>query len=321
MNPFEVLGVNHKSSAKDIDSAYRELAKKYHPDVNPDNPEAEKKFKEVQKAYELLNKKSSNNINFRTRKPPPDFIFGFDIFSNSSYKGRNIQAQVEIELSEVLTGCNKNINYKVNTVCKNCNKGFTDFLNCEQCDGRGHVRVGDGPFDIRTTCYSCMGRGKIGIKKCEKCKGQGNSEVQYKTINIDIPVGIESGMHLVFAGLGEESLNGGIHGDLIVVVKVKDHDSFKREGANLITEAPISYAQLCLGCELQVPSLTNEILLLKIPEECSLNTKFRIKGKGLFFRGKIGDLIVNLKLKTIKNITQEHKNVLLSLLNLENSVK
>jgi len=316
VNPFEILGVDNKATPSDIDKAYRDLAKKYHPDVNED-PEAEKKFKEVQKAYELLNKKSSNNINFRTRHPPPDFGFSFDFFSNSVYRGRNIQIQTEIELSDVLTGCEKIINYKNNVICKDCNRGFTDFLSCEQCNGTGQIHLSNGPFLLNTVCNKCTGRGKIGIKKCEKCKGNGSLESEEKVVNINIPQGIESGMQLIFSGFGEESINGGINGDLIVTVVVKEHQLFKRQDSNIIIEVPVSYTQLCLGCELEVPCITKEIVIVKIPKNCQINSKFKVKGKGIFSRGRIGDMIVSLKLEIPKNINPAYKEVILKLSEME----
>lgn len=317
MNPFEVLGINHNATSKDIDSAYKELVKKYHPDLNPDDPEgAAKKFKEVQKAYELLNKTGSNNINFKTRRPPAS-DFGFEFFSNSIYRGRNVQVKTEIELTDVLTGCEKTIKYKNTNICKDCNRGFTDFLNCEQCNGTGQFNMSNGAFVISTMCSRCVGRGKIGIKKCNKCDGQGSTETEEKAINISIPPGVESGMQLIFSGHGEESLNGGINGDLIVTIFVKDHFLFKREDANLLAEVPISYTQLCLGGELKIPCITGEIAIVKIPEKSQVNTKFRVRGKGVFFKGKIGDMIISLKLDIPKDINQEYKNVLLKLSEME----
>lgn len=319
MNPFEILGVNHNSTSKEIDAAYKELAKKYHPDLNPDDPNASQKFKEVQKAYELLNKSKHSSPsfdNFRTRRPPAA-DFGFDFFSNSIYRGRNIQVQTEIELSEVLTGCDKVIKYHNTIICKECNKGFTDFLNCEQCGGSGQFHISNGAFVISTMCNKCMGRGKIGIKQCEKCNGQGKIETEEKSININIPPGAESGMQIIFSGHGEESLNGGINGDLVVLIIVKDHILFKREDADITASVPISYTQLCLGCELKVPCLTGEVATVKIPENTQINTKFRIKNKGIFHKGKIGDMIISFKLDIPKDINQEYKDVLLKLSEME----
>jgi len=314
VNPFEVLGIDRSSSPKDIDKAYKELAKKYHPDVCED-PDAEEKFKEIQSAYELLSNKSSNNMHFRSRPTPPDF--GFEFFSHSVYKGRNIQQQVEIELKDVLTGCEKLISYKSSTICKDCDRGYVDFLNCEQCGGTGQMQLLNGPFLIATSCNKCQGRGKIGIKKCEKCKGIGELGSEEKFVNITIPQGIESGMQLIFPGHGEESINGGIKGDLILVVFVKEHALYKREDANLIIEVPVSYTQLCLGCDLDVPCITGEMVTIKIPDKCQVGSKFKVKGRGIFSRGRIGDMIVCLKLEIPKNINKEYKEVLLKLSEME----
>lgn len=307
MNPFELLGVNHKSTPKEIDQAYRNLAKKYHPDINSD-PEAGKKFKEIQKAYELLNKKSSSGMNFRTRKPE-HYSFDFDIFSSSVYKGRNVQVHIEIELPEVLTGCEKTITYKKNIPCK-CNKGFTDFLNCEQCEGKGSIQISNAPFFIKTMCNLCAGQGKIGIKKCQDCKGVGSLDGDEVSIKVAVPPGVENKTQLVFAGQGEESLNGGINGDLIVTISIKEHLFFKREGPNITLEIPVSYSQLCLGFNINLPCITKEVVSLNIPKGTQPNTKFKIRGRGVLYKGRIGDMIISLRLEVPKKIDESYENFL-----------
>jgi len=323
MNPYEILGLEKASATpEEIKKAYRDAAKKYHPDLNPNNAEAEKKFKEVQSAYELLTKKPNHGMNFRNRNSPDmgfDFSMG-DMFSNSVFKGRTLQTKVEIELVEVLTGCEKTITLKKNKKCGSCSgEGFTDSISCEHCAGKGSTQTFNPPFVMNIQCGVCNGLGKINIKKCDVCSGTGSDSFEEKSFKFNIPPGMENNSQLVFSGEGEESLKGGINGDLVVFVFVKEDPIFERDGHNITIEVPVCYTQLVFGCDLVVPSLTDEKINIKVPAGCQSYTKFRVRSKGVPFRGRIGDMVVSLKLETPKDIIDEdYKNLLLKLVDYEN---
>lgn len=325
MNPYEILGLNNSCSIEDIEKAYRDHAKKYHPDLNQDNPDAEKTFKKVQSAYELLKRIKTNgndggeSFKFRSRSGFNDFDFGInEFFSKSLFKGRNIQIKVEISLSEVLSGCNKKVIVKRRIPCTICSgQGFSDFINCEDCSGEGFVQINQPPFVVKRGCSSCGGTGRINVKKCSFCSGLGYSSHEDKDVNIKIPPGIENGAQLVFSGEGEPSLKSGKHGDLIVIISVKSNPFFKREGPNINLEVPVSYTQLLFGADIVVPCITDERIILKVPAFCSPTARFKIRGKGLPYKGSIGDMIISLKLEVPKEINDEYKQCLESLASLE----
>ena len=325
MNPYEVLGVSNSASFDEIEEAYRDLVKKTHPDRNQEDPEASKKFKEVQNAYELLKKLRSSGsssfegMRFRSRPGHSDFETNVnDFFSKSAFKGRNIQSRVEVSLSEVLSGCTKDITIKKRVVCLDCSgHGFSDFVSCEECNGEGVVVINQSPFNLNRPCGFCGGTGRINVKKCSSCSGRGYSSHEEKTIKVEVPPGVEHGSQIILQGHGERSLKGGKDGDLIVLVTIKSDSLFKREGSQLSLEVPVSYTQLVLGCELTVPCVTGEMILLKIPPHTQTSTKFRVRGKGVPYRGSVGDMIVTLKLDVPKELTQDHKDCLESLSFLE----
>ncbi len=326
MDPYKILGLDKSSTINDINKAYRECAKKYHPDVNRDNPEAANTFKEIQKSYEILSdtKKrqsyDSGGMNFRSRAAHNSgFEFSMDeIFSNSVFRGKNLQEKIEIDLVDVLNGCEKEITFKKSNRCKTCSgNGFSEFLKCEQCNGNGFVQVSEAPFVLRQSCGYCSGLGKINTIKCDTCKGKGSESFEEKTVKCKIPPGIEHMAQIVFSGEGDESLRGGRNGDLLVFIFIRESPIFKREGPNVFIEIPVSYSQLALGGDIITPCVSNEKVFIKVPAGCQAHTKFRVKGKGMPARGSIGDMIVTLKLETPREINEEYKAALLKLSELE----
>lgn len=318
MNPYEILGLSQSATLEDIDRAYKELAKKHHPDLNPDSVDSSKKFKEVQSAYELLKKiKSSNSgfgegVRFRSRSGSNDFDVNVnDFFTNSLFKGRSIQSKVELTLTDVLSGCKKEVKVKKKVICSSCSgQGFSDFIRCEECDGKGSIQIKQPPFSLNRSCNFCGGEGRINVKKCQNCSGLGYSSYEEKIIRIEVPQGVEQGSHIVVAGEGEPSLRGGQNGDLVVLVSVKNDPLFKREGANITVDVPVSYTQLVLGCTIPVPCVSKEVVSLKVPPSTQPSTKFRLKGKGLPHKGDIGDMLVCLKLEVPKNLNDDYKTAL-----------
>jgi molecular chaperone DnaJ len=313
MNPYNALGVESNSTLDDIKKAYRDLVKKYHPDLNPDDIESAKRFKEIQHAYEILTGQSrrTNTERSSPKHNPFDFDFSADLFGSSTFKGKNVIVRLEIDLLESISGCKKFVKAKKRKRCDDCDgQGCTDFLICEQCSGNGFIQAPSVPFTIKQSCPNCAGLGKIKLKKCDKCAATGFSSYEEKDIEVEIPSGIQNNAQLSFAGDGEESVRGGRQGDLIIIVKVKDDPLFKREGSNLHIEVPVSYTQLALGCELLVPSIFKERLIVKIPQGCQPQTKFKVKGKGVLTKAHIGDMIVSLKLEIPRQTDDEYKSTL-----------
>lgn len=320
MNPYEVLGINSDSTIEEVEKAYRLLVKKYHPDLNQTDPNASKKFKEIQTSYELVKKlKKSNNpfegVRFNTKSGFNDFDINVnDFFSGSVFKGMNIQSKIELSLKEVLTGCKKELKIKRRSVCSTCSgQGFSDFVSCEGCKGTGVSEIRQPPFTLNRPCKFCDGSGKTNVRKCTSCSGKGYSSYEERNIEVTILPGVEHGSQIKLEGEGEISLKGGKSGDLIVLVSVKSDPLFKREGSHINLEVPVSYSQLVLGCDIIVPCITDEKIILKVPPSTQPSTKFRIKGKGLPYRGIIGDMVVFFKLEVPKEIDEKYKECIKSL--------
>lgn len=336
MNPYQVLGIEKSATEEEIKKSYKKLSRLHHPDVNPTDPDAVNRFKEVQTAYEILSdptKKSmydgGHSMQFRKRaKPQNPATAGFsfetvmeEFFGGSKFRGRNITVRIEIELKEVVTGCKKHVKLKKRKPCVGCRgNGYTEYKDCTVCHGEGFIKTFDTPFEVRHACKSCGGSGKYNVVKCGDCAGTGMLPGFYEDeLEVNIPPGIDSGMQLRFAGQGEESLKaGGQSGDTIVFILVKEHPVFTREGANILLEVPASYTQLALGGEVEVPTLTEGKFNIKVPAGTQSHTKFRIKGRGLpTIKGVIGDLIATLKTETPKQLSDEYKKILEQLAELE----
>lgn len=331
-NPYDVLGVPKTATIEEIKQAYRAGAKKYHPDMNPGNDNAVELFKEVQFAYEQIGdpvkraQYDSGHVNFRrgrssgftTSNPGPSPGFSFEevvseFFGGSKVKGRNITVRIEIELKDVLTGCKKYIKLKKRKPCESCRgEGIESFKTCNACTGTGFVQMFDAPFEMQHFCKSCKGTGKWDIVKCSDCAGTGLLPGFFESdLEVNVPPGIENGMQIRYNGQGEQATKaGGQTGDAIIFILVKEHSVFSRENQNLLIEVPVSYTQLVLGGEIEVPTLAEGIIKVKIPPGSQSNTKFRIKGRGLPYRQGIGDLIATVKVEIPKTPDLEYQEVL-----------
>jgi molecular chaperone DnaJ len=314
---YEILGVAKESTADDIKKAYRKLAIKYHPDKNPGNKEAEEKFKELGEAYEILsdeNKRASyDRFGHQAFNPggnggsgggfhDPFDIFreafgtggGFsDIFSEAfggeqgggtrQNRGSDLRYDLEITLEEAVRGCEKEISMRKYDTCDTCDgsgaAAGSKTVTCKTCHGAGQVSVSRGFFTMAQTCPTCRGAGKIIEKPCPKCHGEGRVEKSSK-IKIKIPVGVDTGSRLRSTGHGESGVRGGRAGDLYIVIHVKDHPIFQRDGENLYCEAPISFVKAALGGELAVPTLEGPAIV-KIPAGTQSGKVFRLRGKGI----------------------------------------
>lgn len=349
---YEVLGVSKGASDDEIKKAYRKTAKKYHPDLNPDNAEAEAKFKECNEAYEVLSdaQKKARYDQFGFAGVDPNYGagqgaggfgggFGFDgdidlgdIFSsffgggfgggrnpNAPQRGRDIQAGVSLTFEEAAKGCKKTIEVSRIMDCSDCAgsgaaKG-SSLTTCPECQGRGVINIQQrSPFGVMTTqktCSRCGGSGKIISTPCQKCNGKGKVRVK-KKIEINIPSGIDNNQIVNVRGYGNAGTNGGPAGDLKVVVNIKRHPYFTRDGYDVWVDRHISIVQATLGADITVPTLDGDTTL-HIPAGTQPNEIFTLKGnKGiqrLNSMGK-GDEHVRIIVNIPKSVTEEQKNLL-----------
>ena len=317
---YEVLGVSKGASDDEIKKAYRVLAKKYHPDVNPGDKEAEAKFKEANEAYAVLSdsEKRAKYDQFGHAAFDPsmgggsgfggfggfgggDFDFG-DIFSsffgggggssrssrNMPVEGDDVMARITISFDEAVFGCKKEISFARVEACPDCSatgaaKG-TKPETCESCHGTGRVTVQQqtilGYMQTQRACSACRGTGKIIKSPCKNCNGKGYIKVN-KKLEVTIPAGIDSMQRIILRGQGSAGRNGGSAGDLIIEVRVKEHPLFTRERNNVYCEIPISFSEAALGAEIDIPTLGGKTEKYKIPEGTQTGTSFTIKGRGI----------------------------------------
>lgn len=339
---YEVLGLSKGADEKEVKKAYRRMAMKFHPDRNPDDKEADGKFKEVNEAYEVLSDSQKKQAYDQFGHAGVDGQGGFggqgghgqgnfsdifgdvfgDIFGGSGQRGGRSNVQrgsdlkynMELTLEEAVRGIEKSIRVPSLTNCEPCSgsgakKGTTP-TTCSTCGGSGQVRMQQGFFAVQQTCPTCSGAGKIIKDPCTSCYGRGVKE-ETKTLNVKIPPGVDTGDRIRLSGEGEAGRNGGPAGDLYVEVHVKRHNIFERDDANLHCEVPISFAEAALGGELEVPTLDGRVKL-KIPAETQTGKLFRLRGKGVKpVRGhSVGDLLCRVVVETPVHLTSKQKELL-----------
>jgi molecular chaperone DnaJ len=339
---YEILGVNKDASADEIKKSYRKLAMKYHPDRNPDNAKAEEKFKEAKEAYEILSddQKRAAYDQYGHAGIDPSMgggggfsgaggfndafgdIFG-DIFGggrgqqrSNVYRGADLRYNMEISLEQAAKGTETKIRIPVMATCETCNgtgaKAGKSASTCSTCAGHGQVRMQQGFFSVQQTCPKCHGTGKTIAKadECPSCHGDGRTK-QHKTLSVKIPAGVDEGDRIRLSGEGEAGVNGGPTGDLYVVVHIKKHDMFERDGGNLHCEMPISFTTATLGGEIEVPTLGGSAKM-KVPAETQTGAVFRLRGKGIkpLRASEPGDIMVHVVVETPVKLTEKQKELL-----------
>jgi molecular chaperone DnaJ len=336
---YEVLGVAKDASADDIKRAYRRLALKYHPDRSPNDAEAEKKFKESAEAYEVLgdpDKRSKydrfghqglSDTGFHEFTNAEDIFEAFgDIFGGGMFgdlfgrrarrgprAGRDLRVQFELDLLEAARGCSKTFDITRLELCATCRgsgaKAGSQPVTCSYCGGRGQVLQSQGFFRISQTCPGCQGRGTQIKDPCTDCSG-GRVKAK-RTLQVEIPAGVDTGMRVRLRGEGEPGDNGAPRGDLYCYISVREHPLFHREGANLICQVPITFSQAALGADVDVPGLAGK-QRLSVPRGTQSGEVFRLRGQGMpdpNGRAK-GDLVVQVVIETPKKLTKRQEELL-----------
>lgn len=338
---YQVLGVDRKASEEELKKAYRKLAMQYHPDRNKDDPTAEAKFKEVSEAYDVLKDAQkraaydhygAEGVNMGAGGGGAGFS-GFggaftDIFEDmfgdmmnrggnrtGPQRGSDMQYTMEVTLEEAYAGVETTIKVPTHEACDKCEgSGATAGTNeeqCPACSGQGRMRMQQGFFTIERTCPTCNGAGRIIRDPCTKCSGQGRVRKE-KSLRVKIPAGIESGRRIRLAGEGEAGFRGGPSGDLYVLLAIKPHKLFKRDGANLYCRVPIPMTTAALGGDIEVPTIAGGRTKVKIPEGTQTGQQLRLKAKGMpvLRSDAVGDLFIDVQVETPMNLNRKQQDLL-----------
>ena len=339
---YEVLGCGRDAAEADIKKAYRRLAMKHHPDRNPDDADAEAKFKEAKEAYEVLTDKDKRSaydqfghagVEAGAGRPGGGFggadafgdifgdVFG-DIFGGGRrtrsqvFRGADLRYELDLGLEQAVAGDSVNIDVPTQVGCSRCDgngaEPGTSPTPCTACGGAGQVRVQQGFFSIQQACPACKGAGTTIQTPCKECAGRGRVR-KVKTLAVKVPAGVDSGDRIRLAGEGEAGRNGGPPGDLYVDIMVRVHPIFERDGQNLRCEVPISFAGAALGSSVEVPTLDGQVML-KIPPETQSGRVFRLRGKGVrsVRASGLGDLFCRVQVETPVKLTDEQQEMLQS---------
>ena len=344
---YEVLGVQKDVDAKALKKAYRKLAMEFHPDRNPDDPSAEDKFKEVSEAYEVLSdpeKRATydrfghaglSNAGYQPGFQDMNHIFSHfgDIFGDlfggrrggqrGPRRGADLELRLPIEFMEAVEGGSKEVEVPRHVGCETCDasgaRPGTDLVTCQTCAGRGEVVQQQMFLRIRTTCPDCRGQGKRIETPCDDCNGRGRVR-KVEALNVKWPGGVDTGTQIRNRGRGEAGDAGAPAGDLYVTLIVQPHPFFKREGADIFCQVPISYPQACLGAEIQVPTVGGEATL-KVPRGTPSGKVFKLAGMGVtpHNRRAAGDQHVQVVVEVPTKLSGEEEELIRKLAELQDS--
>jgi molecular chaperone DnaJ len=336
---YELLGVSRDADAEELKRAFRKQAMKFHPDRNPGDEEAEKRFKEVGEAYEVLKDEQKRaaydqygHAAFENGGGRGGFEFTgsfADVFDdlfgeilgggrrggNSASRGADLRYNLEITLEDAFAGTSAKIRVPTSIACETCHGSGAEAgsqpVNCRMCQGRGKVRAQQGFFTIERTCPTCHGAGRTIDKPCRACGGQGRQHKE-KTLSVTIPAGVEDGNRIRLAGEGEAGLRGGPPGDLYIFLSVAPHALFRREGHHIHCRVPISMATAALGGNIEVPALDGSRAKIAVPAGTQSGRQFRLKGKGMSVLNAAsrGDMYVQAMVETPVNLTKRQRELL-----------
>lgn len=339
---YELLGVERDASAADLKKAYRKLAMQYHPDRNPGDAEAEAKFKEVSQAYDVLSDDEKRraydqfgHAAFEGGAGAGGFDFGFgssfaDVFDDlfgefmggggrqrrgGATRGADMRYNLEISLEEAFHGTQAEIQIPTSEQCGECSgtgaEPGSQPVTCPTCQGHGKVRAQSGFFTIERTCPACQGAGRVIEKPCGSCGGQGRVEKD-KTLNVNVPAGVENGTRIRLSGEGEAGLRGGPSGDLYIFLSIAPHPVFRRDGAHIYCRVPIPMVTAALGGNIEVPTLDGGKVGVTVPEGTQTGRQFRLRGKGMpHMRGQgAGDMYIQTVVETPVNLSKAQKKLL-----------
>lgn len=345
---YEVLGIPNNASADEIKKAYRQLARKYHPDVNRDDPNTAEKFKEISDAYEVLSdpqkRAAYDRFGHSAFDPTRNVGFGFDDFGGAGFgdlfdlifgasggtrgrrrsgpqRGADREVRMQINFEDAVFGMEKDIEITRVEKCTTCNgngaQPGSEIKTCTTCGGSGQVRnvqnTPFGRFETARTCSRCNGEGRVIEKPCKDCRGTGQVRKAHK-INVRIPAGVDHGSRLRVQGEGEQGIQGGPPGDLYITIMIKPHDRFERDGYTLITQLEIDFVQAALGDKVEMDLLGGAKHILDIPEGTQPGDVITVKGKGIPYlqSHKFGDLKVLIKVTIPKKMNKRQKELLSS---------
>ncbi len=337
---YETLGVSRSADEKELKSAFRKLAMQYHPDRNPGDDEAERKFKEINEAYDALKDPQTRaaydqfgHAAFEGGGPGgpggfgPDFSSSMsDIFddlfgdfmgrrSSGRERGSDLRYNLEISLDDAYQGKTAQIRVPTSVGCETCGgsgaEPGTTPQSCTTCNGMGKVRASQGFFTIERTCPACQGRGQTITSPCHDCHGHGRVSKD-RTLSVNIPQGVEDGTRIRLSGEGEAGMRGGPAGDLYIFLSIGAHEFFQRDGADLFCTVPLAMGTAALGGDIEVPTVDGGRARVKIPEGTQSGRQFRLKSKGMpVLRSKQhGDLYIQVVVETPVNLSKKQKQLL-----------
>ncbi len=338
---YATLGVNRSADETELKSAYRKLAMKHHPDRNPGDAAAEKKFKELSEAYHVLGDKEKRSAYDQFGHAAFDgasggFPGGFDFHTSfadvfddlfgeftgtrrgrrgAGQRGADLRYNLEITLKEAFKGRQTTVKVPTSVSCESCkgtgSKGGARPALCGTCRGRGKVRVQQGFFTLERTCHACRGAGRVITNPCRTCRGAGRVQKE-KTLSVNIPAGVEDGTRIRLAGEGEAGLRSAPPGDLYIFLTVGPHRIFQRDGANIFYRVPIPMVTAALGGAMEVPTLGGGRARVTIPAGTQAGHQFRLRGKGMpvMRSSRRGDMYIEVSVETPVNLTKKQRELL-----------